>query len=155
MLEKTVEDTEGSFNRTKPLAVLQKISSGSKSVQVSLPPEPELQRTTTAPLCCLCCRWLEREEETVCEITPKQLKLVLHTWSYWLGTHLLCVSSREPPCTPAHALQPSWQPPARWSSPPACFGGLKQEKVIISNGPQHSYCALLKNKTCMMYAIHA
>lgn len=63
--------TEGLFfNHTTLLAVLQKISSGSKSVRVSLPPEPELQRTTRAPLCCLCCHWLEQKERA-CE----------HTWS--------------------------------------------------------------------------
>lgn len=53
-----------------PLVELQKISSSSKSVQVSWPPEPGLQKRTTGPPCCSCCHWLGGDKrQTVCEDT--------------------------------------------------------------------------------------
>lgn len=141
VLEKTVEDKEGPFSGSKQLAVLRKISSGSKSVRVSLQPEPELQRMTKAPLCCLCCHWLKGDKrDSQWNDRNKNTNSISVQAFFWPRTYLLCVSSREPPCTPARALQLSWQQPAHWSSPPACFGGLKHRIKHKKNNPTIHSC---------------
>lgn len=80
-----------------------------------------------------------RKRQSV-KLQERKHKLNFSSSIFWTRTYLLCVSSREPPCTPARALQLSWQQPAHWSSPPACFGGLQHRIKHKKNNPTIYSC---------------